>query len=161
MEWLVEQNVKNRSAKNSKNRERDKMAKSFYLASEAAYRLECSEYDLKEHVAGGRLREFRDGGQASYKVEDIEALRDKGQDSTLGLLDEEYPEDLDDTSLGEFAGLMVPIEGKKDKDEVQQIRNATALCVQCVDRARSGMFVALVCSIISIVSMIIVVTVTK
>jgi hypothetical protein len=50
------------------------MAKSFYTAQEAAERLGKTEDDLKDLVRAGALREFRDGANVTYKVDDVEAL---------------------------------------------------------------------------------------
>ena len=50
------------------------MAKMFYSASEAADRLGKTEDELTDLVKQGTLREFRDGGQVHYKVEDVDAL---------------------------------------------------------------------------------------
>ena len=50
------------------------MAKSFYTAQEAAERLGKAEPDLKDLVRAGALREFRDGANVTYKVDDVEAL---------------------------------------------------------------------------------------
>jgi len=50
------------------------MAKSFYSLEEALKKLGCDEETLKKAVRGGDLREFRDGGKATYKVEDIDKL---------------------------------------------------------------------------------------
>lgn len=50
------------------------MAKMFYTAKEAAKLLGKTEDGLKDLVREGKLREFRDAGSVSYKVEDIETL---------------------------------------------------------------------------------------
>jgi len=50
------------------------MAKSFYSAQEAADRLGTTEEGLKDLVKKGKLREFRDAGKATYRVDDVDAL---------------------------------------------------------------------------------------
>lgn len=50
------------------------MAKMFYTAEEAAERLGKTQQELKKLVHEGVLREFRDAGKFSYKVEDIDEL---------------------------------------------------------------------------------------
>ena len=50
------------------------MAKSFYSAEEAAERLGKGVDDLKELVKSGKLREFRDAGKATYRIDDVETL---------------------------------------------------------------------------------------
>ncbi|MFQ5589815.1 MAG: helix-turn-helix domain-containing protein [Phycisphaerae bacterium] len=63
------------------------MAKTFYSADEAAERLGKTSDELKELVRGGKLREFRDAGKPTYRVDDIEALapsRDSAAASASG-----------------------------------------------------------------------------
>ncbi|HNQ23270.1 MAG TPA: helix-turn-helix domain-containing protein [Phycisphaerae bacterium] len=50
------------------------MAKMFYNAREAAARLNMSDDELKELVRAGKLREFRDGTEFTYKIQDIDKL---------------------------------------------------------------------------------------
>ena len=50
------------------------MAGMFYSMQEAAEKLNKTEEDLKELVTEGKLREFRDGPNVLFKVEEIEAL---------------------------------------------------------------------------------------
>ncbi|MCO6435783.1 MAG: helix-turn-helix domain-containing protein [Phycisphaerae bacterium] len=50
------------------------MAKTFYSTDEAAKKLQRSTDGIKTLVREGKLREFRDGGAAAYKVEDVEKL---------------------------------------------------------------------------------------
>lgn len=52
------------------------MAKMFYTAEEAAQRLGKSEDDIKAMVRAGELREFRDGDQLNYRVDEIDGLAD-------------------------------------------------------------------------------------
>ena len=50
------------------------MAKMFYTAEEAAAKLGKSEDQVKDLVRAGSLREFRDAGSISYKVDDVDAI---------------------------------------------------------------------------------------
>jgi len=50
------------------------MAGMFYSLQEAAEKLNISEDQLKEFVQEGKLREFRDGANLLFKVDEIEAL---------------------------------------------------------------------------------------
>jgi hypothetical protein len=64
------------------------MAGMFYSLQEAAEKLNKTEDELKQIVQEGRLREFRDGPNLLFKVEEIEALM--SDTSVMGL--EEIPE---------------------------------------------------------------------
>ena len=50
------------------------MAGMFYSLQEAAEKLNRTEEDLKQLVTEGKLREFRDGPNVLFKVEEVEAL---------------------------------------------------------------------------------------
>jgi len=50
------------------------MAGMFYSLQEAAGKLKMAEEKLKELVRQGRLREFRDGSNVLFKVDEVEAL---------------------------------------------------------------------------------------
>ena len=50
------------------------MAGMFYTLAEAAEKLNKTEEELKQIVEDGRLREFRDGPNLLFKVEEVEAL---------------------------------------------------------------------------------------
>ncbi|UCE62063.1 MAG: helix-turn-helix domain-containing protein [Phycisphaerales bacterium] len=50
------------------------MAKSFYTAEEAAQRLGMTEEEVKGLVKAGKLREFRDAGRSTYRVDDVDAM---------------------------------------------------------------------------------------
>ena len=60
------------------------MAKTFYNLEEAAGRLNMNEDELKDLVREGRLREFRDGDQFTYKVTDIDKLEAAGVSGSGG-----------------------------------------------------------------------------
>jgi hypothetical protein len=50
------------------------MGKSFYSQDEVCKKLGMSGADLKRAVRDGKLREFRDGGKVTYKVDEVERL---------------------------------------------------------------------------------------
>lgn len=50
------------------------MAKTFYTTDEAARKLQRTADAIKSLVREGKLREFRDGGAAAYKIEDVDRL---------------------------------------------------------------------------------------
>lgn len=64
------------------------MAGMFYSLQEAAEKLNKTEDELKELVKEGRLREFRDGSNLLFKVDEVEALMSEAD--IIGL--EEAPE---------------------------------------------------------------------
>lgn len=59
------------------------MAKMFYTATEAAEKLGKTESDLKGMVRSGELREFRDGDNVNYKVEEVDGLAPSKSDSSM------------------------------------------------------------------------------
>ena len=64
------------------------MAGMFYSLQEAAEKLNRTEADLKQLVREGRLREFRDGSNLLFKVDEVESLMSEAD--IIGL--EEAPE---------------------------------------------------------------------
>ncbi|MEJ2705233.1 MAG: helix-turn-helix domain-containing protein [Sedimentisphaerales bacterium] len=64
------------------------MAGMFYSSQEAAQKLNVTEERLKELVTEGKLREFRDGPNLLFKVEEVDALTP--EEDIIGL--EEAPE---------------------------------------------------------------------
>jgi len=50
------------------------MAGMFYSLQEAAEKLNKTEEEIKQIVQEGNLREFRDGPNLLFKVEEVEAL---------------------------------------------------------------------------------------
>jgi hypothetical protein len=50
------------------------MAKSFYSQEEVCQKLEMTAAELKIAVRDGKLREFRDGGKVTYKVDEVDRL---------------------------------------------------------------------------------------
>ncbi|MHC4430548.1 MAG: hypothetical protein ACYTBS_01785 [Planctomycetota bacterium] len=59
------------------------MAGMFYSLQETVEKLNKTEEEIKQIVAEGKLREFRDGPSLLFKVEEVEALIPQGQDETL------------------------------------------------------------------------------
>ena len=59
------------------------MAKMFYTATEAAEKLGKTQADLKGMVRSGELREFRDGDNVNYKVEEIDSLASSMSGSSM------------------------------------------------------------------------------
>jgi len=69
------------------------MAGMFYSSQEAAEKLNKTETELKQLVKDGKLREFRDGPNLLFKVEEVEALMsDTGIMGLEELLEPEVPE---------------------------------------------------------------------
>jgi len=73
------------------------MAGMFYSLQETAERLGKTEDDVKQLAADGKLREFRDGSNLLFKIEEVNALMaeelDKGMESDIDLgLEPETPE---------------------------------------------------------------------
>jgi excisionase family DNA binding protein len=60
------------------------MAKMFYKIEEAASKLGVTEEGLKQLVAEQKLREFRDGNQIMFKVDQVDKLAAAKGGSTLG-----------------------------------------------------------------------------
>lgn len=59
------------------------MAGMFYSLQEALDKLNMTEKEIKQVVADGRLREFRDGANLLFKVEEVEALVPQAGDEAL------------------------------------------------------------------------------
>lgn len=73
------------------------MAGMFYSLQEAAEKLNKTEEQLKEIVQEGKLREFRDGSNLLFKIEDIEALMSEAEAveseaQALEVIEPEVPE---------------------------------------------------------------------
>jgi len=68
------------------------MAGMFYSLKEAAERLGKTQDTVRQVAKDGKLREFRDGSNLLFKVEEVEALLAEGVDSGTGVLElEEAP----------------------------------------------------------------------
>ena len=59
------------------------MAGMFYSLQEALDKLNMTEEEIKQVVADGKLREFRDGPNLLFKVEEVEALAPQAGDEAL------------------------------------------------------------------------------
>ena len=69
------------------------MAGMFYSLQETIEKLHKTEDEIKQIVADGKLREFRDGPSLLFKVEEVEALIPQGGDETFEkALEPESPE---------------------------------------------------------------------
>jgi len=67
------------------------MAGMFYSLQEAAEKLSKTEEELKQLITEGKLREFRDGPNVLFKVEEVEALMSDAD--VIGLASGEPPEE--------------------------------------------------------------------
>ena len=63
------------------------MAGMFYSLQEAAEKLNKTEEEIKQIVQGGKLREFRDGPNLLFKVEEVEALMSPATEEALEAVD--------------------------------------------------------------------------
>ncbi len=71
------------------------MAGMFYSLKETAQKLGKSEDQVKELVKDGRLREFRDGANLLFKIDEVNGLVDEGIDMGLEAVDvNEAPADM-------------------------------------------------------------------
>ena len=68
------------------------MAGMFYSLQEAAEKLNKTEDELKQLVTEGKLREFRDGPNVLFKVEEVEALTSDEDFMGLDVPEDEIPE---------------------------------------------------------------------
>lgn len=75
------------------------MAGMFYSLQEVAEKLNKTEQEVKQIVKDGRLREFRDGPNLLFKVDEVEAL-------------------MSDTTVAPSQEPPVPLEPEPDKDEI-------------------------------------------
>ena len=75
------------------------MAGMFYSVEEAIEKLNMTEEQLKELVRGGKLREFRDGSNVLFKVDEVEAL-------------------MPDTTVTASKGIPAALEEETDNDVV-------------------------------------------
>ncbi len=95
------------------------MAKQFYDAQEAQDKLGISEEELKRLVRDGQLREFRDGSNVRYKIEEVDGLA-----SNLGTLSgslsgtsgELVLEPADETSMGLTGSDMLTLDEAERSD---------------------------------------------
>ncbi len=128
------------------------MAKMYYTAEETAQKLGKTVDGLKDLVRAGKLREFRDGGKAQYRVEDVDRLTAGGSRaggtvagrsaSASGEIVLEPAEDdssivlaspggsdvlsLDDIDSDPSGGTKAPDKGK-DKDKAKKAKEGTVV----------------------------------
>jgi len=74
------------------------MAGMFYSLQEAAEKLNKTEKEIKQIVQEGNLREFRDGPNLLFKVEEVEALMSQASEEALEAVELE-PEDMEAEEL--------------------------------------------------------------
>ncbi|MHC4442635.1 MAG: hypothetical protein ACYTF1_21105 [Planctomycetota bacterium] len=65
------------------------MAKMYYSLEEALGRLGCNEEQLKSFVRSGKLREFRDAGKLTYRVDEVDKLSSQTGDNVVAESDDE------------------------------------------------------------------------
>ena len=82
------------------------MAGMFYSVEEAVEKLNMTEEQLKELVRGGKLREFRDGSNVLFKVDEVEAL-------------------MPDTAVTASQGIPAALEEETDNDVVPLVPETT------------------------------------
>ena len=82
------------------------MAGMFYSLQEVAEKLNKTEEEVKEIVKQGRLREFRDGPNLLFKVDEVEAL-------------------MSDTSITASKGTPSGTEQETDKDDISLVSETT------------------------------------
>jgi hypothetical protein len=82
------------------------MAGMFYSLKEAAEKLNRTEEEVKQIVKEGRLREFRDGPNLLFKIDEVEAL-------------------MSDTSIMASKKSAAPSEQQRDKDEISLVPEPT------------------------------------
>jgi hypothetical protein len=101
------------------------MAKSFYSQEEVCQKLEMTAAELKIAVRDGKLREFRDGGKVTYKVDEVDRLAAAeeavaGDELTAGSLSGSLA-DLDNLSTAE---LTLDDTSSDSKDDSLELRFA-------------------------------------
>lgn len=59
------------------------MAKMYYSIEEVAAKLSCDEAHVRALVRDGKLREFRDGGKVTYRVDEVDKIASPSKPPTL------------------------------------------------------------------------------
>jgi len=94
------------------------MAGMFYSLQEALDKLNITEEEIKQVVADGKLREFRDGANLLFKVEEVEGLVPQAGDEALEeVLEPEAPEAEDLEPLALEVEDLEPAELEPDDSE--------------------------------------------
>ncbi len=101
------------------------MAGMFYSSQEAAEKLNVTEERLKELVTEGKLREFRDGPNLLFKVEEVEALTP--EEDVIGL--EEAPEE----GASEFDSMMLEAETPAEDAPEVDLGGSEAAELEAID----------------------------
>ena len=81
--------------------EKEIMAGMFYSLTEAAEKLGKTEDEVKQLAKEGKLREFRDGSNLLFKIEEVEALLGGGAESEVVDLEAELEAAAPDEALAE------------------------------------------------------------
>jgi hypothetical protein len=109
------------------------MAKMFYSMTEAKAALGRSEEDLRQLAREGRLREFRDGSQLMFKVDQVEQLRAEleggagaGDQIPLASSDTGAPLGLAESSSGAASSSGIPL-GDTDASGALPLQDDTAM----------------------------------
>lgn len=98
------------------------MAKTFYTLKETLAKLGCDEAKLRSYVAGGRIREFRDGGKVNYRAEEVEKLAE----ALASSLSPEDSGELGELSLADSGELSLADSGEislSDSGEEQAVED--------------------------------------
>jgi hypothetical protein len=85
------------------------MAKMFIKMTEAQQELGLDEEGLKQLVREGKLREFRDGGEVLYKVDQVESLKDELGTGGVDLADTGGPIGLADSGGAGASGSAIAL----------------------------------------------------
>jgi excisionase family DNA binding protein len=75
------------------------MAGMFYSLQEAAEKLRVSEDEVKQLTKQRKLREFRDGENVMFKIDEVDALAEKSASLPIDVTDEAPPPEADDLDL--------------------------------------------------------------
>src|SRR4030042_1508020 len=105
------------------------MAGMFYSLREAAEKLNLNEDQLKEFVQEGKLREFRDGPNLLFKIDEVEALIPQVEEETAMELEIPEPEAEEGTAMeleapepeAPEAEIPEPEEAEEDISELQAL----------------------------------------
>ncbi|MBL7189272.1 MAG: hypothetical protein ISS70_23335 [Phycisphaerae bacterium] len=114
------------------------MAGMFYSLQETIEKLHKTEDEIKQIVADGKLREFRDGPSLLFKVEEVEALMsDVGDAEVENILEPEAlePETLEPDSVEPAALEFDDLEPEIPADELAQAELAESDIAEAEDTA--------------------------
>ncbi len=97
------------------------MAGMFYSLQEALDKLSMTEEEIKQVVADGKLREFRDGPNLLFKVEEVEALVPQAGDEALEEALEPEAEDMEPLALDDEE--LQPAESDDSEPAILQVED--------------------------------------